>query len=425
MRYTFAFCFLVAVFMTPWLVQNPNWAKVVYFYIGSAENQLANVLLTHSPKTVSEIKSRYFSDTSFFSSPTPKQKVKILIVPGHEPSYGGAEYSNLLERDMTVDLANELKKFISENDKYEVYVARDKQNWNPVFDTYFKNNWNAIIEWTKGHVEEINRLSRIGEFHPKTSTVIHNTAPRDIAYRLYGISKWSNENDMDIIIHVHFNDHPGHGKNYPGDYNGFAVYVPQGEYYNSSTTQTVAKSIFERLKKFNAVSDFPGEKKGIIETQDLIAVGAYNSVDAASLLIEYGYIYEPQFNNPEIYPLAIKDLAFQTYLGLQDFFDDKNPTSLAGKTDSLILPYTWNSKIVDKNYNSKDVYSLQTALMTSHLYPPPSKSLNDCPRSGNFGNCTKTAIELFQKQRGIKDEGGMVGTKTLNELNKTYSVQVI
>lgn len=425
MRYTFAFCFLVAVFLTPWLVQNPNFAKVVYFYIGSAEKELANVILTHSPKTVSEIKSRYFSDNSFLVSPTPRQKVKILIVPGHEPDYGGAEYSDLFERDMTVDLSNELKKFISENSRYEVYVARDKKAWSSTFDNYFKNNWNSIIEWTKSHVEETNRLIRIGEFHPKTSSVIHNAAPKDIAYRLYGISKWSNENDVDIIIHVHFNDHPGHGKNYPGIYNGFSIYVPQGEYYNSSTTKSVAKTIFDRLKKYNPVSNFPGEKSGIVETQDLIAVGAYNSVDAASLLIEYGYIYEPQFNNPEIYPLAIKDLAFQTYLGLQDFFDDKTPANLAGNIDSLILPYTWNSKILDKSFNSKDVYSLQTALITSGLYPPSSRTLNDCPRTGSFGNCTKTSLELFQKQRGIKGEVGTVGTKTINELNKLYSAQVI
>ncbi len=425
MRHILVFLFLVAVLIVPWLTFNPQWAKIVFYYIGSAENELANVILTHSPKSISEIKSKYFAKEGMFNTPSPADKVKILIVPGHEPDYGGAEYADLFERDMTVDLAMQLKSFLSENNRYEVYITRDKKDWTSTFSNYFKKNWNDIIEWTKSHVEEINRLSRIGEFHPVISKVIHNVAPRDIAYRLYGISKWSNENDVDIIIHVHFNDHPGHAKTLPGDYSGFAIYVPQDQYYNSTTTQTVAKSIFNRLKKYNPVSNFPGEKSGIVETQDLIAVGAYNSIDAASMLIEYGYIYEPQFNNKEIYDLAIKDLAFQTYLGLQDFFDDHSPNNIATNGDSLLLPHTWNTSIVDKKYNPKDVYSLQTALMTDGMYPPSNRSLNDCPRSGNFGNCTKSAVEIFQKRSGIKGEGGMVGQKTIEELNKRYSVQVI
>jgi len=51
--------------------------------------------------------------------------------------------------------------------------------------------------------------------------------------------------------------------------------------------------------------------------------------------------------------------------------------------------------------------------------------MNDCPRTGGFGNCTKTAIELFQKKYGITGEYGMVGTKTLEQLNKSYSVKAI
>jgi N-acetylmuramoyl-L-alanine amidase len=349
----------------------------------------------------------------------------VLIVPGHEPGYGGAEYANLFERDMVVDLAEQLRKFIAGNDKYEVFVTRDKDKWSPIFSDYFDKNWTDIADWTKNNIEEVNRLSRIGEFHPAVPKVLHNSAPKNVAYRLYGMSKWSNENDMDIIIHIHFNDHPGHPINSPGLYTGFAIYVPEKGYYNSTTTRLIADSILKRLKKYNPVSDFSGEKDGIIETQDLIAIGAYNSLNAPSLLIEYGYIYEPQFNNPEIYDMAIKDLAFQTYLGLQDFFDDKSPANLAGRFDTLMMPYAWTTNIKEGKNNPRDVYSLQTALIFEGVYPPSDKSLNDCPRTGMYGNCTKSAVELFQKNRGVIGESGTVGDKTLRELNSSYSFSLI
>lgn len=425
MRYIFVSFFIISILAVPWLMLNPDYARIVYSVIGSVENKVASVILSRTPKTIIEIKSRYLGFGQEKVPTTSRSKVKILLVPGHEPSFGGAEYSNLFERDMNVELAEQLRQFIEANDRYEVFVSRNQDDWSPTFSNYFKNNWDDIVGWTKNNREETERLSRLGEFHPIVPSVIHNKAPQNVALRLYGISKWSNENDIDIIIHIHFNDNPGHSKNSPGKYSGFAIYIPQNQLLNSSTTHTVANSIFNRLQKFNPISNFGGESGGIIETQDLIAVGAYNSVDAASMLIEYGYIYEPQFNNSELKDLAIKDLAFQTYLGLQDFFDDKSPNSLSGAYDTLIMPYTWTSPIIDSKYSSKDVYSLQTALAIDGHYPPPNKSKNDCPRTGGFGNCTKTAVELFQKKRGVTGEYGMVGTKTLEELNKIYSVKAI
>ncbi len=425
MRHIFLSIFAIVLLAIPWLMMHPKEASVVYSIIGSAERQVAAVILNHTPKSVIEIKTKYLASNRGILKNKVTKKVRILLVPGHEPSYGGAEYSSLFERDMVVDLSEDLRDFVGSNSRYEVFVARDKKEWSPVFADYFKTNWDQIIAWTKGHQQEVERLERVGEFHPAVAPVAHNKAPKDVAYRLYGISKWSNENDIDIIVHIHFNDHPGHSKNSPGKYAGFAIYIPEGEYYNSSTTKTLAEAVYGRMKKYNPVSDFSGEKAGIIETQDLIAVGAYNSLNAPSMLIEYGYIYEPQFNDPALYDISIRDLAFQTYLGLQDFFDDSHPSNIAGYGDTLLTPYTWSSPILDNKYNSRDVYSLQTALVIDGVYPPQEKTLRDCPRTGSFGKCTKTAVELFQKKRGVVGEYGMVGEKTLLELNKSYSVNII
>jgi len=208
-------------------------------------------------------------------------------------------------------------------------------------------------------------------------------------------------------------------------YSGFAIYVPEKQYYNSSTTKALAQTIFSRLAKYNPVSDFAGERDGMVEDQDLIAIGSYNSVDAASMLIEYGYIYEPQFTNSELRDLAIKDLAYQTYLGIQDFFDPTSIMNLALSYDTLILPYTWNKPMTSKDAVSSGVYALQTALVVGGLYPPPPKSINDCPRTGKLGACTRSALERYQEEKNIKGEKGIAGQKTLDALNEEYGVKAI
>ncbi|MFA6554542.1 MAG: N-acetylmuramoyl-L-alanine amidase [Candidatus Paceibacterota bacterium] len=427
MRHIFAVVFLIMLLAVPWFMYNPEQASYVYSIIGKVENQIAAVILTHSPKTVVDIKSRYADaeKQTVFGTKVTDKKVKILLVPGHEPDYGGAEYGSLFERKMTVEIAEQLQKFLDTNGRYQVYVTRDENSWSPMFFEYFKNNWSDIIAWTKGHKEETVHLTRMGEYHPVVPNVIHNNAPNDVAFRLYGLGKWSNENDVDIIIHLHFNDAPGHGRSTPGKYSGFSIYVPENQYFNSSTTLSLANTIFSRLQKYNGVSNLPGESGGIIQDQDLIAVGAYNSLDAASLLIEYGYIYEPQFTNPDLHDTAVKDLAFQTYLGLQDFFDERSPANVTGSFDTLVMPYSWSNTITDSKHDDKDVFSLQTALVIDGVYPPANKSLNDCPRSGSFGPCTKASVDSFQNKRGIVGEKGVVGVKTLQELNRLYSIKAI
>jgi len=425
MRYIFAVLFLIMLLIVPWLMYHPEYSEPLFSMIGSAENDLASVIISHNPKTIDGIKADYKSVANA-NGPAANRKVEILLVPGHEPDFGGAEYADIKERDMTVELAQELQNLLDQNDRYEVFVTRDNKSWSPTFADYFKNYWKDISSWINGHKDEVAHLSNLGEFHPLAPTVLHNSVPLDVAMRLYGVSKWANENDVDIVIHIHFNDNPGHSKRSPGKYSGFAIYVPQGQYFNSSTTQSIAAAIFNRLHKYNAVSNLPIESAGIIQDQDLIAVGAYNSVDAASMLIEYGYIYEPQFNDPKLKNVAIKDLAFQTYLGLQDFFDVHNSTNIAGNFDTLVMPYSWKSPVVDrKTADSKDIFSLQTALVYDGEYPPKDQTLNECPRSGSLGSCTKTAISGFQKKNNIIGEEGTVGPKTMQLRNNLYGNRAI
>ncbi len=409
--------FAVFILSVPWFALTyPDQMRDFLLVVSDTGDQFASVILSHNPKTVEQIQSKYIASNIGI----PNKKVRILLVPGHEANYGGAEYGSIKERDLTLELAKDLERIMGANSHYQVMVTRDDKTWSPTFDSYFKNNWQDIVTWTTAHREEISHLVSIGYVKPVVPTIIHNKAPTGVAYRLFGFTKWANENDVDIIIHIHFNDNPGHGINTPGDYSGFSIYVPEKQYYNSTTTIAVANTIFSRLSKLNPVSDLPGESTGIVEEPDLIAIGAYNTSDAASMLIEYGYIYEQQFVNTSLRAVSINDLAFQTYLGLQDFFDKNNAVKSAVSFNTLLLPHEWRNLVSKNEGTSGEIYALQTALMLDGVYPPQNTKMNDCPRTGSFGPCTLKALEAFQKKYGIDGEKGIVGPDTRSLLNEKY-----
>jgi len=412
MKHLVAVYFAIIALAVPWFVFTyPDITKSIVSSIDGAINQVATVIISHNPKTAQSIKDRY--DKKGIEK---ESKVRVLIVAGHEPDFGGTEFGTLKERDLTVELSDYLAKYIKSNSRFEVFTTRDSNGWTATFDKYFKEKWDDIKEWTIAYKREQAKFVSMGKIEKVQSPVFHNTAKENVALRLHGINKWINENDIDIAIHIHFNDYPRDRQDLAGEYTGFAVYVPEGQYFNSSTTKIIAERVFKRLAKYNPVSDLRMEKSGIVEDQDLIAVGSNNSLNSASMLIEYGYIYEPQFLNPETRDMALKDLAYQTYLGLIDFFDIEmaNYNSLA--YDTTILPYSWERPL--EKSSPKDVYALQTAFIYDSIYPPKGYSKNDCPRSGKIGPCTKTAIQTFS-ERFSKN-------KNINEtLNTRYGMKLV
>ena len=102
MRYLFAAAFATALLAVPWLATNypaqvVSAASAFERAAGHVASQIAAVIISRKPKTVADLRSRY--DDARASG---NKKVKILIVPGHEPIYGGAEFGALKERDMNV-----------------------------------------------------------------------------------------------------------------------------------------------------------------------------------------------------------------------------------------------------------------------------------------------------------------------------------
>ena len=253
------------------------------------------------------------------TSKVTEEKIKVLVVAGHEPTYGGSEYKTLKERDMTVRISKYLSDYLRANPKFEVIVVRDEKGWNPVFADFFTAQSSITKEFYLLHKATMAEKIESGEV-TEVIGVPHNAAPEDVALHLYGINRWADAHAVDLVLHIHLNDVPRKNVSVTGEYSGMALYVPERQYANSSASLAIGRTIFPYLMNVGATSTLPTESGGVIEDQELIALGKYNTLKAPSILIEYGYIYENQFQNSVTVEGVFKKLALQTYKGIEDYF---------------------------------------------------------------------------------------------------------
>jgi N-acetylmuramoyl-L-alanine amidase len=346
--------------------------------------------------------------------------IRILLVDGHEPHFGGAEYRDLYERDMTVQLSQFLAAYLEQDSRFQVLQTRDTEDWNPVLAHYFTTNASATALFYAEKKDEMESLIDIGLVQTVSSTP-HNSARADVAQRLYSINDWANEQKVDLVVNIHFNDIGRKDVTVPGPYSGFTIYVPERQYSNSSSSRLVADAVLKRLKTVVAVSDLKPESSGVVEDQDLISIGRYNTLDAPGILVEYGYIYERQFTIPDIRQAVIKEMAFETAVGIQNFFATPGVEHIPPA--STLLPFTWESELLPTKQPTLPVLSLQAALHAEGYYPSATSTFHDCPLSGYFDSCTKNALIKFQADHGVTEELGMLGSTTREILNRKFSVQ--
>ncbi len=383
---------------------------------GGLSNYLASTFFTPSITVADLMTSSAQADQGI-------QKIHILVVPGHSPNEGGAEYHSLKERDIVVKIADNLADFLKNDQnaaggtsRYSVVLARDAKQWDPIFQDYFKKEWDTLPAWITQYHNQMAMLEASGKIVKASGEVDHNTAPPAGVKRLYAINKWVDENNIDIAIHIHLNDNPRPNMNTPGQYSGFAIYVPEHQYSNAGATKEVANNIFKRMSTYFPVSSFKQESSGVVEDQELIAIGSNNTVNGVSMLIEYSYIYEPMFSTGPMQDIAAKELAYQTYLGIEDFF---GKTTSAGTDMNATLPYTWAKDFHLGDGPEPDIFAMQVALLQKGYYPPAGKSHNDCSLTGTLGPCTMTALSRFQKDNGVTDEN-FFGPKTRTVFNNLF-----
>lgn len=334
-------------------------------------------------------------------------KIKIMVVPGHDDKYSGAIYGDITEADMNLQVAENLKKFLEKEKGIKVTLIRDKDGYNEDFLNYMTTSGEEIKDFYESATVKMDELIKSGKL--KTySQVQHNFAPTEVRHTLYSINKYVNENDFDIVLHIHFNDYPGRSGS-GGKYSGFSIYAPEKQYSNSKDSMEFAKNLYNQFSLWFPVSNLKGESTGIVPTQDLIAIGSKNTVEAAAVLLEFGYIYENRFHNLTK-ELIFEELAFQTYKGIINYLNKQDEQQ---KTTSLdynkilneLFGESFDSSIARRQVmydyytddrNDEGVLALQLYLREKGLYPVYGPSdMNNCPIDGVFGICTKAALDLF------------------------------
>ncbi|MEK9185011.1 MAG: N-acetylmuramoyl-L-alanine amidase [Patescibacteria group bacterium] len=293
--------------------------KFFYFLIIPAFVITLALLANHTKLSFSNVKD-FFASVFFVDSITVDDlhnryntgKIKILIVPGHDNQYGGTEFKGIREADLTANLGQELLAKFKNNPRFDVSITRDRSGYLPEFQNYFATQKSEVLKFQKSQRVLMGVYMKNGQVST-VSGVQHNNAPNLVAYRLYAINKWANDHKIDIVIHIHFNDYAGRKAGQIGKYSGFSIYIPENQFSNAKASKAIADKVFASLKTHSQSSNLPVENQGVIPDQDLIAIGANNSLDSAGFLVEYGYIYEPM----------IFTYADDTYKGILNFFENK------------------------------------------------------------------------------------------------------
>lgn len=250
--------------------------------------------------------------------------IKILLVPGHDNEVWGAKYGNVKEANMNLEVATQVYNLLKKDKRFKMYITRDIAGYTKEFADYFPAQRDAILTFEQAAKKIMNSNVASGNFIQKENAP-HHTVSEDIALRLYGFNKWANENKIDAIIHFHFNDYPRPNSQKIGQYKGFAIYMPDGQFANSRESGQLAADIFIQLNKKYASSDWKPEAGGLVPDQKLIAIGANNTLSASvrSVLIEYGYVYEKKFRTKAARLSAYKNMSILTTQGIKNYFYPK------------------------------------------------------------------------------------------------------
>jgi len=358
------------------------------------------------------------------------EELHILLVPGHDLKHHGTQFGDLTEEKINRVLSRHLHSYLSDDSRFKVTTVRDLESgaYTEAFRRYFYREREDIRDFMQERRKMMREKIAEGKVDRNVS-ISHNFAPSDVAVQLYGINKWANEQDIDLLLHVHFNDHAGRRHGRTGKYNGFSIYVPERQYPNAAASHAFAAHIFDHLKRYNPPSDFRLEDAGVIEAQELIALGSNASQRGASVLIEYGYIYEDRFTHPEIRSVLTRELAYQTYRGIKSYFEnDLNVLETDERT--TMLPYDFSGASLQPGKRGSDVVALQTALVEEGVYPPEGADIQACPISGFYGSCTERSVSMFQeryaddvlRQHGLDTPTGLVGRATRAKLNEIYGI---
>ncbi len=223
---------------------------------------------------------------------------------------------------MTLAVGTRMYNILKKDPRFEVRITRDSSGYTKEFADYFANHQADVISFKENAKKERQEDILDGSFIERENAPHNNASPTG-AIRLYGINKWADENKMDAVIHIHFNDYPRAKSWTKGIHKGFVIYMPEGQMVNSKESKQLAANIFTELRKKFITSTYEKELGGLIPDQHLIALGANDTLlsSVRSVLIEYGYIYS--LGNSAARQKAYNNMASLTAAGIKNYFFGK------------------------------------------------------------------------------------------------------
>jgi len=345
--------------------------------------------------------------------------IQLLVVPGHDndPASGGTQFAGVTEAELNLELGWQVYQLFQKDSHFNVGLTRSSNGYNDFIASYIQNNRAAIIQFRDASRATNAQLIQSGQILSIFSPA--NAVTDETSIKLYGINKWANENGTDLMLNIHFNDYPERSLGWRGQYSGFVVFIPERQLPNAAVSAPIGTALLNQLKTMFPISDRMRELSGLVEDQQLIALGANRTLNStvASVVIEYGYIYENAWLNPATRPLALKELAYQTYVGIKKYFEP------AWKDPNPVVLYQWTHQLEINPYGDSQVFALQVALSRHGFYPPAELFPNDCPLSGIFGRCTRKAVLNFQNANKLP-RTGIVDAATLKKINQVYSASI-
>ena len=246
------------------------------------------------------------------------KKIKILIVAGHEPNAGGAdEFKTIKERDLNLQLSNDLRDILSANQNLEIIMARDNNGWNPDLKNYVETSSTTIMKWVSDMKAKMMTKVASETIELIDPNMKHNDATTNAVLYLFATNKWAEENNVDLVLNIHFNSNPKiNGK---PNFRGYCIYIPDSQYQNASSSKIFANYLNTEISKIEKPSNMPQEKGTIIPDQQLIATGVYDTLNIPVAVVEYAYMYEPMMLSSSTRNSFIKKAASSTATAISNY----------------------------------------------------------------------------------------------------------
>ena len=284
----------------------------------------ANTRVSESITRDNETKQNNSQYDKINNAEIENRKVRILIDPGHNAATKGAMGALGYEYYMTLRVARELAKILSEDDRFEYFLSRDGAYYSRPIKEYMTNNYEKLLGIYNTRLENQDRNGNLTRYQ---------------TLELYAIRHYAIDNNFDLLLSLHFDYMPYISRR--SKTSGFHVIVSP---YNREFTASmqVAHKISQRMQEIYNISPIIGHDrvlpdsvwkfydkeeliKDAISLRGLIVIGdafehKYNKEemrkDVPSIMLESAFMHEWQFGSTK----AIKELADQIYKALVDIY---------------------------------------------------------------------------------------------------------